>query len=133
MRAEVELAKCMRDGTGITLNKEGAFLIFERLAENGSTDALFQVGYCMWKREGGGDIWDLESRAKDMFEKASFLGNSTATRYVGLSEEKRCCFLEEAFACYMRAAEDGCAEALFDLGMCFYAGRGTEEDMDEAI
>ena len=106
---------------------------YRKAAEQGNSDAQFNLGFCYAK--GNGVKKDYEQAVK-WFRKAVEQGNSYA-----LCELGNCYFngvgvaknLSEAFSWFRKSALQGYAVAQSNLGVCYEYGYGVAKNKSEAI
>jgi len=115
--AQMEIAKCAKDGYGLTVNGEKlkdlvlSFKWYKRAAENGDPEACFQVSQCCLSKAG--TPYDPEM-ARQWLVRAAEKGHPKALCRLG--DEYRTgslCTrdLYKALDCYVKSAGLGCGEA----------------------
>ena len=104
-----------------------------KLAENGDTNAQFELGRCYYWGTG------VEKNVKEAFRwymKSAKQGNVTAQNNVGHCYEKGIGVeknVKEAFRWYMKSAEKGHSDAQCNVGHCYNSGTGVEKNVKEAF
>lgn len=111
---------------------EKAFEYFEKAANAGSAEAMYDLGYLYYSGEGVEKSYDL---ALKWYEKAADLGNLRAMYKLGLFYEQvddRKDF-EKAVLWYQKAADKGDMYAQCNLGILYYTGLGAAKNKDIAL
>ena len=118
---------------GVEQSYSKAAYWWEKAAEQGHSDAQFNLGVCYSKGEG---VEQSYSKAIYWYKKAAEQGNSSAQYNIGV------CYSEgegveqsysKAIYWYKKAAEQGHSDAQFNLGTCYYNGNGVEKSKTNAI
>ena len=107
-------------------------MLIEAAAEQGDACAK---AYCIYTGWGGRDN-DEEEAFKRFLELSEKEGHDAAmnmTGYfynnnIGVAMDK-----ERAVEWYTKAAEKGCSEARFNLGVCYAQGKGVTMDKEKAV
>ncbi|MDO5447563.1 MAG: tetratricopeptide repeat protein [Prevotellaceae bacterium] len=103
---------------------------FQKAAASGHVKAIYSLGCCF--QDGTGVIKD-EAMALQMFTEAanagydkaqSTLGDAYAWKRLGIKKKD----YQEAVRWYALAGQQGNANALYQLGRCYEAGRGVKKD-----
>jgi len=125
--AQYDLGLSYNEGHGVPQDYAQAALWYRKAAEQGDTDAQYNLG--VWYEEG-------EYRGVDQDTQAAFWRRKIRAwrAYINsvdfhFSEHWR--FSKAAFW-YRKAAEQGDAEAQYNLGRLYYDGRGVAQDYDQA-
>ena len=106
---------------------------YRKAAEQGRTDAQFNLGYCYDKGQGVSQDY---TEAVKWYRKAAEQGNASAQCNLGycyqfgqgVSQD-----YSEAVKWYRKAAEQGSASAQYNLGLCYQYGHGVSQDYSEAV
>ncbi|MBR5213143.1 MAG: sel1 repeat family protein [Akkermansia sp.] len=146
--AQCGLGYCYALGEGVAQNQSEAVKWFRKAAEQGYAAAQYNLATCY--AEGKGVVQDKEEAVK-WFRKAAEQGMVEAEDRLreleppvssfALSEELCNQGLkfynskeyEKAAECFRQAAEQGHAQAQFELGACYSLGKGVSEDSAEAL
>ena len=105
------------------------------------------VGYDEEHQERYSELWELErkegQKGLHLLEEALKGGVGEAGLLLGDLYQGTACYVEaspevkqdaaKAMAYYRAGAEQGCADAMYRLGACYYYGRGTAEDNEKAF
>lgn len=105
------------------------------------------IGYDEEHQEKRSELWELErkdgQKGLHLLEEALKGGVGEAGLLLGDLYQGTACFVEaspevkqdaaKAMAYYRAGAEQGCADAMYRLGACYYYGRGTAEDNGKAF
>lgn len=126
MAAWAELAHMYLNGTGVKLNADRAFFLYQRAAKGGNIDAMYALGglYVAGLTDVGRDY----QRAIHFYELAAGRGHSQALfecgnmyeEGVGVSQN-----LEKAVEFYKQAVTGGSSSASNNLGRMYRNGDGT--------
>lgn len=127
--AQAMLGFIYEDGDGAEQNHVEAVKWFRRAVDSGHTEAMVHLG--RHYRFGTGVPKDL-SEAGKWFRMAADRGEPAGTLNLGWV-----CGHEEndqtaALKCFREAAKQGLTEAMYELYLCYWNGKGVAEDQDEA-
>ncbi|EXX55673.1 Kin1p [Rhizophagus irregularis DAOM 197198w] len=111
------LAICYENGEGTEKSLEKAFYWYQKAAENGEKEAMFNLASSYYNN------YDVEKMEQNT-EKAFYWYQKAA------ENEKN---LEQAFYWYQQAAENGYTEAMINLAICYENGKGTEKNLEKAF
>lgn len=112
---------------------ETAFSYFRQAAEQGHTNAEYEVGMCYLDGDG---VNEDEYEAAKWFRKAALKGHAEAQfelaelleyNYYGYSSS------EETFGWYKKAADQGNIDSAFRVAKMYYGGIGTEQSNEKAM
>ncbi|EGB06480.1 hypothetical protein AURANDRAFT_29118, partial [Aureococcus anophagefferens] len=127
--AEHSLGYAYRRGLyGLVESDKKAAKIYRRAVELGNVDAMNNLG--LFYNNGFGVKLD-KKKAERLFRTAADRGDAAAQTSLGFlldTEEKH----EEAFRCYVLAADQGYTTGELNLGICYEQGEGTEVDLGKA-
>ncbi|EGB12353.1 hypothetical protein AURANDRAFT_3819, partial [Aureococcus anophagefferens] len=116
------------DARGAARRPTKAAKIYRRAVELGDVNAMNNLG--LFYNNGLGVKLD-KKKAERLFRTAADRGDAAAQTSLGFlldTEEKH----EEAFRCYVLAADQGYATGELNLGICYEQGEGTEVDLGKA-
>ena len=105
--AQLEVARCYQNGTGVEKNEENAVVWYKKAAEQGYAEAQKKLGDCY--NYGTGVAKDLE-QAFECYRKAAEQGNARAQNNLGVCYMKGSGIAKgpvQAAEWYARAAEQG--------------------------
>ncbi|EFC44114.1 predicted protein [Naegleria gruberi] len=105
--------------------------LFELSARDNNVDALFMLGNMYLLGLGEEFAQDLD-KSLEYFEKLHELNYLEAECYLGYIYESKG-ELEKAFDWYLKSSKKGVRDALFNVGLAFYNGRGTSQNFENAI
>ncbi|RIB01896.1 hypothetical protein C2G38_2229356 [Gigaspora rosea] len=118
---------------GVEKDERKAFIYYQKSAEIGDVNGIFQVGYCY--RNGTGIEKD-EHKAFIYYQKCSEMGDALGMRNVGycyqhgIGVEKN---EQKAFIYYQKSAEMGNIDGIYQTGYCYQNGIGVEKDEHKAF
>ena len=133
VKAQVDLAKCYRKGSGVAKNDNKAFTWAEKAAEQKNREAQFLTAVCYFQGEG---VTRDEKMAVKIFSELAALDYTRAQLGLGI------CLLQgrgveknekEAAHLFLKIAEKGDANGQFYLGKCLLEGIGIAKNKAEAI
>ena len=122
-RAMCNLGVCFDNGTGVAKDETVAVEWYAKAAELGNTQAMRYLGVCYKNGSGVSNDKAKQEHTKAPIYAANFLSDGTGTE----TNE------EQAAHWYIKAAEAGDVEALFEAGQCYEYGTGVEEDDVKAV
>jgi TPR repeat protein len=132
--AQGHLGNCYRHGTlGVKKDAKRAIVLYELAAEQGDTNAQFELGVMYNTGEG---VDKNEIRASEFYKLAADQGHHDAQFSLGImyehgrgvdKDEKR------AVEVYTLAADQGHISAQYNLGLMYAQGRGVEPDEKRAV
>jgi len=133
VRAEEHVGICYLMGLGISRDSEEAFKWFLKAAAKGHSPAQMRVGEYYLYNEGKKDFakaeeWLLKAAEQKNPEAMNLLGEAYMEGGPGIGKNQRL-----AFEWYSKAAELNNPEALKNLSDCYYYGKGTEKNSNEAL
>ena len=113
--------------------KEKGIALIRRSAEQGYTEAQYNLGRCYYNGEGVSQDY---TQAVYWWRKAAEQGNAGAQFYLGnayyfgegVSADK-----VQGGYWYRKAAEQGYAAAQNSLGICYYDGIGVSQDYTQTV
>ena len=108
---------------------EKAFQYFEKAANAGNRDAMYDVGLMYLNGTG---VKQNAKMAMDFLKKAAKEGNINAVHLLGdsyYSEED----FQKAFQFYLRAAETGHSGSMKCIGDMYYYGKGVVKDLNKSM
>ena len=135
--AQLTLGNCYAEGKGIKQNDKKAVSWFRKAAEQGLAEAEFCLGFC-YKYGKGVKINNTESKkwyqkTLEQFHPEALFGRGYVTERALLRwNHKITPIPTEAVICYRMAAELDHPKANFNLGKCYFFGRGVEQDHTKA-
>lgn len=133
VKAQVDLAKCYRKGSGVTKDDKKAFTWAQSAAEQKNKEALFLTAVCYLQGEG---VTRDEIKAVKIFSELAHLDYTRAQLGLGI------CLLQgqgvvknekEAAKIFLKVAEKGDANGQYYLGKCLLEGIGIAKNKAEAI
>lgn len=133
VKAQVDLAKCYRKGSGVAKDDHQAFTWAQKAAEHKNKEALFLTAVCYLQGEG---VTRDEKMAVKIFSELAALDDTRAQLGLGI------CLLQgqgvvkndkEAAKMFLQAAEKGDANGQYYLGKCLLEGIGIAKNKAEAI
>ena len=98
----------------------------QRAAEEGDAKALYKLG--LYHLNGVGTEKSRD-KASDCFNRSAALNHGSAMYMLGCLEKD----VVKAFEWFQKGAEQGCAQAQNNLGICYESGRGTPRNADKAF
>ena len=113
------------DGWGIAQDDQQAVLWYRKAAEQGHTDAQYELG---WMYDRGVAVDEDDQQAVLWYRKAAEQGHAVAEHELAEREDAR---LHMLF--YRGAAEQGDAAAQTMLGVMYYLGEGVAKDARQAV
>ena len=134
--AQLALAICYCDGTGVNRDRKKGMTLLSQLSENGMGEATKSLAfrYLIGDRGKGKDV----KKAEELFEKAfeqgvlNAGGNWLPMMYEGVFGEELV-DIEKELYWHRRAAEKGYAPSMVSLGDAYYEGRGVKQDYKMAL
>lgn len=115
---------------GVQKNEEEAYKKYDKGGDLGSIESRVQKAYC--KTTGTGVEKNRQVGLGEMLNIAEETQSAYAYMFLGniyfKSSQK-----QEAFDCYLKAAEKGYVSAEYSLATCYYYGDGVEKNHDEAF
>ena len=139
VNAQYELGRCYYYGNNIICDRTEAVKWYRRAAEKGHVKAQYDLAECYLQGEG---IADNEFEAIKWYHRAAIQGYANAQfslayvyEHYGEKEymEKAKFWYHKAAEGYQREAEKGNIDAQYNLGDCFFRGKGVPEDKHEAL
>lgn len=127
--AQLEVARCYQNGTGVEKSEENAVVWYKKAAEQGNAEAQCVLGGCFYYQTLGVEKDDKEARK--WYEAAATQGNVTAQYMTGRLYAELS-YNVSAVKWYTKAAEQECPEAQYELGVCYEAGDGVGKDEAKA-
>jgi len=129
--AQFNLGVYYENGDGVEEDKKEALKWYRKAAEQGHANAQYNLGFCYGN--GDGVKKNLQEAIK-WIRLAAEQGHEGAKDFLKdvLGDENNVDFSDSAER-YREGAEQGDAEAQFNLGSCYYHGEGIEEDKEEAL
>ena len=124
------LAACHRDGVGTKKSPKNFVRIARELDEADEAVGAYMLGGAC--REGFGVPAD-EARAIAYFERADALGDEDAAGQLAQIYRRREPADRRAFKWAKKGAEQGDADAMIELALCFRGGLGTKRDEDAEL
>ncbi|WP_305369381.1 SEL1-like repeat protein [Photobacterium leiognathi] len=116
-----------------TLDIENKIKRFQRAAELGNSDAMFNLAIIYMD---GQAVEQSDEKAIEYFQRAAVLGNSDAMFNLAIiymngqgAEQSD----EKAIEYFQRAAENGNSDAMFNLAISYMDGQGVEQSDEKAI
>jgi hypothetical protein len=131
--AQFSLGVCYFNGAGVEQNFTEATKWFRKAADQGDADAQYWLGYCYEYLEFN----DIE--AAKWYRKAANQGHDAAKKKLGWCPENATDSVQlyqlgkKANNELSKAAEQGLDYAQYELGCCYYSGRGVEQNYTEAV
>ena len=132
--AQFEMGQCYFKGMGVSEDFSIAAHWFEESINNQSicrfdypegTDIQLLIGCCYF-------LLQSFDQSREWLTRSANQGNNIAVYYLGQIEKEEG-NLTESFNLFTRAAENGDADAQYELGDCYYYGKGTDEDESMAV
>ncbi|GBC06383.1 hypothetical protein RclHR1_00680027 [Rhizophagus clarus] len=134
--ARLDLAEMYILGKGVEsnqINRNKAFELSKKLAEEGIPNAINKLGYCYEKGIGTYADWQ---KAFEFYQKAAELGNSTGINNygycyyngIGIDVNK-----QKGFELYQKGAKLNNYIAQYNLASMYENGNGIIKDIDQAI
>jgi uncharacterized protein len=126
--AQHTLAFMYRDGRGTKRNDAQALAWYRKAAEQGHAPSEYNLG--LMYAQGEGAKRD-PAAAEKWFRRAADHGSVEAQvklAEIAIADQK----YEEAFLWFSKAAEQGDADAAFNVGSLYYVGRGVAKDEAKA-
>ena len=102
----------------------------EKLAEQGNSEAQYLLG--LHYEQGDGLETDLK-KAYELYSSSAIHGYDKAEYKVGRYCSLVKCDYIEAFKWFKKSAEKGNPEAQYELGMCYFQGKGVQRNRIKAI
>ncbi|KTC71536.1 TPR repeat-containing protein [Legionella birminghamensis] len=134
-QALVNLGVCYHWAQGIEKDDEAAVLCFELAADKNNPQALYNLG--MAYEEGWYDGAINTAKALSYYIQAARLKDSESVCQLGWYAENGIYPViqnfSEAYKQYLKADELGSARAAYNLGRCYESGKGTKQDLDQAL
>ncbi len=155
------LGVCYELGIGVEKDENKAFDFYQKSAENGCINAIFQLGYCYVNgigievnKDKGFELYneaagkkdelqyEIDERVNDLnkikywFQKAAKGDNKVALYKLGEFYELKDSILEDeamAFEFYKKSADQGFIDAQYKLGYCYNNGIGVNINIDKAF
>lgn len=127
------LGLCLEYGYGVEVNEGEAFKYYLKGAEDGFIRAMFRVGLCYYYGTG---VKENKREAFRWFSEAAAEEELGSIYYKGkmrMNGEGCDLDMQEGIALLRLAAENENKYAQFDLGNCYLAGKGVEENPDIAM
>ena len=125
---QYNLANRYYDGNGIEQDYSKAVEWYRKSAEQGNADAQRKLGDCYYN----GDIVEKDiDEAEKWYTKAAEQQNIYSMRQVGIIELGKNNY-EEAFKYFIKAAENGDAEAQNRAAVRYSNGQGVNKNMEKA-
>ena len=129
------LARCYHKKIGTKHDESKAFELYKSAADEGHAMAQYMVGKYLEK--GIGNTINIPLSIF-YYEKAISNNNIKAMRRVGQILQKGVSSVLEpdcsrAFSLFLDAAEQGDAQALYEVANCYFEGIGTEKNMQKAF
>ncbi|HAO78653.1 MAG TPA: hypothetical protein DCQ92_06690 [Verrucomicrobia subdivision 3 bacterium] len=128
-QAQANLGILYRDGTGVQRDPAAAMKWFRRAAEQGHSIAMVEIGR-LYRFGVGVDTNFAE--AENWFQKVAAKDDPLGLLNLGLLYEQQ----ERsgrAVALYQRAADNGSSDAMAQLYLCYWEGRGVTTDRAKAM
>lgn len=123
------LGLLLETGEQIEHDLEQAYSIYLFAAEKGNADAMVKVGFFL--HEGMGVKKDV-AKAVEWLEKAKAAGNQNAEEFLSISYRNGEGDPKMAFEHYLKLAEQGDAEAQYQLYNAYDDGNGVEQNAELA-
>jgi TPR repeat protein len=133
-RAQFEMGQCYFKGMGVSEDFSIAAHWFEESINNQSicrfdypedTDIQLLIGCCYF-------LLQSFDQSREWLTRSANQGNNIAVYYLGQIEKEEGNLIE-SFTLFTRAAENGDADAQYELGDCYYYGSGTDIDYAKAV
>jgi len=137
-QAQLALALQYKEGNGIEKNLAQTIYWLEKASEQGLADAQYELGYCCMMGQG---IKEDDVKAFNWFKKAVDNGSTKAKTFKSLADVQYKLALAykageegkekdpvKAMTYLTKAAENGHADAQYELGYCYMIGQGVKED-----
>ncbi len=114
-------------GTGRDMNK--AFYWYKKSAEKGDIDAMYELAECY---SAGAGTPENPDQALFWINKAVAENHPAAMNFLG-SHFKQKGDEKKAFSLFCKAAAAGNAAAQYNLGICYFEGKGTQKSLTPAL
>ena len=132
-----KFGKCIgllhKQGMGVPQNDIEALRWYRKAAENGSTDAKYNIGKCYYY--GRGVEIDLKEAAHwfEVTANVGFVKGQSSIAYCYLNGEGVPKDFEKAVMWFEKAAKSGRPTSQYHLGYCYYYGMGVKQDYHKAF
>ena len=113
--AMYKLGECYKYGRGVEEDYDEAVRWYRKAAEQGNADAMCKLGECYKYGRGVEEDYDEAVR---WYRKAAELGHDGAEDMIRFPELEK-------------AAKQGDANAMYELGRCYIGGKGVRQDEAE--
>ena len=131
--AECHLAACYASGQGIEKNQHEAIRLYQRAATQGNPNAQYHLADMI--ERGAGHLPDA-SKAVKLYQTAAINGQVLAQLRLGFlfhsTNRREVELLAKAHHYFLKAAEQGNAEAQCQLGLLYAQGLGVAQDVGQA-
>ena len=119
-------------GKGVTIDYKEASYYYQKAAEAGNSDGMFNLGICYYS--GKGTPYDAKKGMYWLKEAASE-GSSKSMYQLGLTYYYSEGFEKETFYWLKKVIESGYTEreVYYLLARCYYYGKGTSQDYEQAF
>lgn len=123
------LAVAYELGHGTKRDMEKAFHWYKLSAEKDDSSAMYELAHCYLAGTGTSKnfdqtlFWIKKAVAANNPDAVNFLGSY----FQGKGDDKK------AFSLFQKAAKEGNADAQYNLGICYYEGKGTQKSLASAI
>lgn len=127
--SNVLMAKCYKEGNGVTKNLQKAAQYFETAAKLGSVESMQEGGMCYMNSR-------QESKAFPLFKLGAEKKNIVCTYWTGkmlIDGNGVTKDATQGVSYLLNAAEGGFANAQYQLGNCYMEGNGVAQDAGEAV
>jgi TPR repeat protein len=113
----------------LSQNDAESFKWYGKAAEQGDADAQYELGLLYFNGQG---VPKDHEKAKELFVKAGAQGNERAKDFLA-KEEATGESKNEVVENFRKKAEQGDADAQYDLGLLYLRGEGVPQDREKAI
>lgn len=131
--AECHLAACYASGQGVEKNQHEAIRLYQRAATQSNPDAQYHLADMI--ERGAGHPADA-SKAVKLYQTAAVHGQVLAQLRLGFlfhsTNRRDVELLAKAHHYFLKAAEQGNAEAQCQLGLLYAQGLGVAQDFEQA-
>lgn len=127
---QLNLGLCYLNGKGVSKNLMLALSLFKKAAVQGNAAAQFQLGHCY---ENGIGVDIDYAQAVYWYRKAADQGNKDAHKNLPAAEENLIKHEKAVYRKYLDAATKGDKWAQYEVGNCYFQGKGVTPDDSKGV
>lgn len=127
--AQFTLGMCYYEGKDVEQDWDQAIIWFQKAASQGQLEAQYNLGLCYYNGQG---VSKDKGKACEYFALSADQGLPEALLSLGIIayDDKDS---QSAFLLFEKAAQHGCAQAQYNLGVCYFEGIGVKKNKTRAI